>query len=97
VWFGITQSTNNRLNILPFCLFILFANILGSLFQTDEKYKTIANLFVDFFRGEVATFVNLKGTDKVISISTCENTNKILFRCVLFVVNLLSFVFCLML
>jgi hypothetical protein len=59
---------------------MVLISYLGSLFQTDEKYKTIANLFVDFFRGEVANFVNLKGTDKVISISACENTNKILFR-----------------
>jgi len=54
--------------------------LIGSLFQTDEKYQTLANLFVDFFRGEVANFLNLKGLDKVISLSVCENTNKVMFR-----------------
>jgi len=54
--------------------------LIGSLFQTNETYKLIANLFVDFFRGEVIEKINLQGIDKVISLSTCENTNTISFR-----------------
>jgi len=53
--------------------------ILGSTFQTDEKYRLIANLFVDFFRGKVVQNINLKGLDHVISLSTGPD-GIILFR-----------------
>jgi len=53
--------------------------ILGNTFQTDEKYRLIANLFVDFFRGKVVQNINLKGLDHVISLSTGPD-GLILFR-----------------
>jgi len=54
--------------------------LIGSLFQTDEKYKLIGNLFIDFFRGPVVKQINLPGLDKVMTISVCEGTNTISFR-----------------
>jgi ribosome production factor 2 len=40
--------------------------VIGSEFQNDEKYSLVANLFIDFFRGEVVDRINLKG------IRTCH-------------------------
>lgn len=37
---------------------------IGAEFQTDEKFKLIANMFVDFFKGEVADAINLQGNNQ---------------------------------
>jgi len=47
--------------------------IIGSQFQNDEKYTLAANLFVDFFRGQVTNNINLKGLEHVISLSVSDN------------------------
>jgi len=43
--------------------------IIGPQFQIDEKYRTAANLIVDFFRGRVVQNINLKGLDHVITLA----------------------------
>jgi len=47
--------------------------IIGAEFQNNEKYSLVANLFIDFFRGEVIDQINLKGIDHVISLSVATN------------------------
>jgi len=46
--------------------------VMGSLFQNDEKYALAANLFIDFFRGQVTNNINLKGLEHVISLSASD-------------------------
>jgi len=48
-------------------------SVVGSEFQNDEKYTLAANLFIDFFRGQIVQQVNLKGLEHVISLSVSEN------------------------
>jgi len=54
--------------------------IMGSLFQTDEKYKAAANLLVDFFRGQVVDSINLQGLDHVIVLAVGDELQTISFR-----------------
>jgi len=53
--------------------------VIGPQFQTDEKYGTVANMIVDFFRGKIVKNINLKGLDHVISLSVGDEGN-IMFR-----------------
>lgn len=52
----------------------------GDLFETNETYKQIRSLFLDFFRGEVADQVNLKGLEYVITLTASSVDGKIYFR-----------------
>jgi len=47
----------------------------GPKFKDDEVYSTIANLMVDFFRGQVVQEINLKGLDHVITLTVKPNGN----------------------
>jgi len=53
--------------------------VIGSQFQTDSDYNLAANLFIDFFRGEIVQDINLKGLDHVISL-TAPGNGTIQFR-----------------
>jgi len=55
-------------------------SITGSLFQTDPRYEMAANLFVDFYRGEIVKEINLQGLDHVISLSVGSAPDTINFR-----------------
>jgi len=52
--------------------------IAGEQFKTDPTLFLIANLFLDFFRGEVVSTINLSGLDRVIVLSLKDG--KIQFR-----------------
>ncbi|KAJ3105222.1 rRNA-binding ribosome biosynthesis protein rpf2 [Phlyctochytrium planicorne] len=52
----------------------------GHQFEIDETFKEMKNFFLDFFRGEEADRVNLKGLDLVISI-TVDSEKHIHIRC----------------
>lgn len=43
--------------------------LAGEAFQTEEVYRTAANLFVDFFRGQVVDKINIQGLDHVIQLT----------------------------
>lgn len=51
---------------------------LGELFDQKEEYKKLANLFLDFYRGELANKVCLNGLDWIIVLTA--TTDKIYFR-----------------
>jgi ribosome production factor 2 len=51
----------------------------GDMFEVNETYKSIKNVLVDFFRGEVADMVNLKGVEHVLSV-TVEPSGKLQIR-----------------
>ncbi|KAJ3411304.1 rRNA-binding ribosome biosynthesis protein rpf2 [Chytridiales sp. JEL 0842] len=51
----------------------------GDLFEVNETYKSIKNVLVDFFRGEVADMVNLKGVNHVLGV-TVETSGNIQIR-----------------
>jgi ribosome production factor 2 len=53
--------------------------ITGSEFDNDDNFKLIANLFVDFFRGEVVNNINLMGIDHVIGLAS-NGTGSFFFR-----------------
>jgi len=46
--------------------------VTGALFQNDQNYSLAANLFIDFFRGQVTSNINLKGLEHVISLSASD-------------------------
>lgn len=41
----------------------------GEAFQTEEIYRTAANMLVDFFRGRVVDKINMQGLDHVIQLT----------------------------
>lgn len=43
--------------------------LAGEAFQTEEVYRTAANLLVDFFRGRVVDKINIQGLDHVIQLT----------------------------
>ncbi|CAD5206570.1 unnamed protein product [Bursaphelenchus okinawaensis] len=51
----------------------------GSLFEVDDGFKRVGNMFVDFFRGAVVDTVRLQGLELVISF-TATASGKILMR-----------------
>lgn len=55
-------------------------NRVGSEFETDFRFKLVANIIVDFFRGRVVENINLAGLDHVIVLSLGEGKDKVLFR-----------------
>jgi len=57
----------------------LFA-VIGSVFNTDYRFKTASNMLVDFYRGEVIDSITLAGLDHVIVLSATDNADTILFR-----------------
>jgi ribosome production factor 2 len=48
----------------PLLLFV------GDQWESDNLYKSIQNIFIDFFRGDKATKISLKGVDHAIGF-TC--------------------------
>jgi len=55
-------------------------SVIGSLFQTDSRYQTAANLLVDFFRGKIVKDINLQGLDRVITLAVGDAPDTISFR-----------------
>jgi len=53
--------------------------ITGPEFDNDDTFKMIGNMFVDFFRGEVVSAINLMGLDHVIGLSS-NGKNSFYFR-----------------
>lgn len=43
--------------------------LAGEAFQTEEVYRTAANLLVDFFRGRIIDKINIQGLDHVIQLT----------------------------
>lgn len=43
---------------------------MGDQWESDNLYKSIQNLFIDFFRGDKATKLSLKGVDHALGF-TC--------------------------
>ena len=52
----------------------------GSLFENDETYKEIKNMFLDVFRGEIFDKISMNGLDWVICVSVDDETKVIYFR-----------------
>ncbi|KAJ3218694.1 rRNA-binding ribosome biosynthesis protein rpf2 [Dinochytrium kinnereticum] len=52
----------------------------GHLFEVDDTFKAVKNMFLDFFRGEEVDRINLKGLDRVISISV-DSSKMVHIRC----------------
>lgn len=46
--------------------------LAGEAFQTEEIYRTAANLLVDFFRGRVVDKINMQGLDHVIQLTVTD-------------------------
>lgn len=46
--------------------------LAGEAFQTEEVYRTAANLIVDFFRGRVVDKINIQGLDHVIQLTVVD-------------------------
>lgn len=43
--------------------------LAGEAFQTEEVYRTAANMLVDFFRGRIVDKINIQGLDHVIQLT----------------------------
>lgn len=43
--------------------------VAGEAFHTDEEIKNVANLIVDFYRGQIVESINLQGLDHVIVLT----------------------------
>ena len=50
----------------PLLLFV------GDQWESDNLYKSIQNIFIDFFRGDKATKLSLKGVDHAIGFTCVE-------------------------
>uniref|UniRef100_A0A7E5A108 Ribosome production factor 2 homolog n=1 Tax=Panagrellus redivivus TaxID=6233 RepID=A0A7E5A108_PANRE len=50
----------------------------GTLFESDEEYKRLGNLMVDFFRGTKVHNIRLQGLETVISLTAVQG--QLLFR-----------------
>jgi ribosome production factor 2 len=45
---------------------------MGDQWENDNLYKSIQNIFIDFFRGDKATKISLKGVDHAIGFSVVD-------------------------